>query len=333
MPARDELLRFVEAARTSGAPDESIAGILKASGWPERDVYDALRSYYEQTTGVSVPVRRGIAEGARDAFIQLLLTGTLVTWVIALGSLLFSAIDRNWPDPIQRGRTYFSAGDLASLLVAFPIFLLVARTSIRDQRLDATRFEAPVRRWLTYLSMLIAAGVVIGDVITFLAYLLQGEITVRFVAKVLVVLALAAGVFWYYFTSLRPDNPARDRAFLFGSCAAAAVGLIIGFWLLGSPAHQREIGADRRRVEDLRAIARELHLRGGTLPPSLADIRADRADPVTGAEYEYRPINETRYELCATFREPTQREMFDAPFWRHGAGRQCYALDTTRPAP
>ena len=333
MAARDELLRFVEAARDSGAPDESIAGILKSSGWPDRDVYDTLRIYYERSTGVTVPTRRGIGEGARDAFIQLLSSGTLATWVIALGSLLFSAVDRIWPDEAVRGRNYFSATDLASLLVAFPVFLVVSRVAARDVRQDPSRRETPVRRWLTYMSMLIAAIVVIGDVITFLAYLLQGELTIRFVSKVFVVFVLAGGAFWYYFSSIKPDSGERDRYVLIGSSVAACVGLVVGFWLLGSPAQQREVAVDRKRVEDLRAIARELHARGGTPPESLSELRAQQHDAVTGAEYEYRPLDGTRYQLCATFSAPTQRGPLEPPFWRHEAGRQCFTLDAARLTP
>jgi hypothetical protein len=209
--------------------------------------------------------------------------------------------------------------------------MLVSRIAARDIRQDPSRREAPVRRWLTYLSMLIAASVVIGDIITFLAYLLQGEITMRFVLKVLVVFILAAGVFWYYLTSLRPERP--ERAFAYAACAAAAAGIALGFSLLGSPGHQRDIGADRKRVEHLRAIAAELHVRGGTAPASLEGLNSPRFDPVTGAQYDYRPLEGTRYELCAVFGAPSQAESRQLAFWRHQAGRQCFILDAARQAP
>lgn len=331
MAARDDLLRFIEAARQSGASDDSVAGILKASGWSERDVYSALRDHYEQVTGVSVPLRRGFAEGARDAFLYLLLFGTLSTWILSLGSIAFSLIDRTWPDPVRFSYGDFAAQNLASILVAFPVFLLVSRAAVRDVIQSPDRRAAPVRRWLTYLALLIAAGVVIGDLIAFLAYLLQGEITMRFVAKVVTVFVLAAGVFVYYFTGLNAET--RDRWYAGAACVAVAAGVIAGFSLLGSPAHQRQIGADRRRVENLRAIAWELHARPGGLPQSLNELKADRTDPVTGAPYEYRPVGGTEYELCATFEAPQPPEPRPAPYWRHGAGRECFRLDSTKSVP
>ena len=48
-----------------------------------------------------------------------------------------------------------------------------------------------------------AAAVMIGDVVTFLAYYLRGELSSRFVAKVALTLLISGGVFWYYLGSLR----------------------------------------------------------------------------------------------------------------------------------
>jgi len=70
-------------------------------------------------------------------------------------------------------------------------------------QLHPEKLESSVRKWLTYIALLIAAGIVVGDLITFLTYFLRGELTARFVARVATVLLIAGGVFWYYFGSLR----------------------------------------------------------------------------------------------------------------------------------
>src|SRR4051794_34496925 len=90
---RAELIRFIEAAKQNGIADTSIVGLLKASGWAENDIYAGMRESCEQTTGLVVPVRRGLAGGARDAFLYLLSFGTLAVWIIALGSLFFGSIE------------------------------------------------------------------------------------------------------------------------------------------------------------------------------------------------------------------------------------------------
>jgi hypothetical protein len=59
--------------------------------------------------------------------------------------------------------------------------------------------------------LLIAAGVVVGDLISFLTYFLRGELTGRFVAKTVIVLAISGGVFWYYFGSLQSAARATGK--------------------------------------------------------------------------------------------------------------------------
>ena len=43
--------------------------------------------------------------------------------------------------------------------------------------------------------------------------------------------------------------------------------------------------------------------------------------------YEYRPLDDRKFELCAVFeRESAQASAFAAGFWSHGAGRRCFQL-------
>lgn len=327
---RTELIRFIEAAKQQGIADSSIVGMLKASGWTESDIYGGMRDFCERTTGLVVPVRRGLAGGARDAFLYLLSFGTLGTWTMALGGLFFGAIGHLWPDPVMAGRNVdadpFAASNVAAVLVAFPIYLLTTRAIVRLLREDPDAAESPIRKWLTYVALLMAAGAVIGDLITFLAFLLRGEISVRFLAKVLVVLVLAGGVFWYYLSSLR--GTARSGRYAAVATGLAIAGLVAGFSSLGSPAQQRGIEADAVRVANLRSLAYELHVRGASPPDSLEQLRSQKADPETGGAYEYRSLGGSRYELCAIFAAQKKDG-----FWSHRAGRDCFTLDAASPVP
>lgn len=184
-----KISEFVERARANGAPDQSIVGILAARGWPEKEVYEALAVHYERLTSLEIPRRGGGAgTAAKDAFFYLLIFSTLATWTIALGWLAFTFIDEWLPDTLFSGgyaqayTMYNIAGAMASVLVSFPIYLIVQRTVIRDVARNPERLNSPVRKWLTYLALVCAAGVFIGDLITILTYLLRGEITSRFVS-------------------------------------------------------------------------------------------------------------------------------------------------------
>jgi Domain of unknown function (DUF5671) len=206
--SRISLIEFIDAARAQGATDEVLAAMLERRGWPQKEIYRAFGERYERLTGLGVPVRRGtIGEAARDAFLYLLSFGTLGTWTCALGSLFFTLIERWFPDPVVsrpfRNANIELSGAMASLIVAFPTYLFTTRLIIRDVAANPEKLESGVRKWLTYIALLLAAGVFIGDLITFLSYFLRGELTPRFVLKVITVLAIAGGVFWYYLLSLQ----------------------------------------------------------------------------------------------------------------------------------
>src|ERR1700722_15727526 len=91
----EALQAFVDAVKAKGGSDESLTGLLRQQGWSDKDIHAVFRRYYEGLTGLPIPVRGGGAgEAARDAFLYLLAFSTLATWATALGSLMFTFIDR-----------------------------------------------------------------------------------------------------------------------------------------------------------------------------------------------------------------------------------------------
>jgi len=211
------LQEFLDAAKRQGASDESLATLLRGRGWPEEDVYRALAEHFENRSGVHVPEYKR-SGSAKDAFLYLLSFSMLATWTIGLGSVAFTLIDMWIKDPLSPANNYYAGGyyqmadSLAGMIVAFPLYLLTMRAILREVRLHSEKLESPVRKWLTYIALLVAAGVVVGDLISFLTYFLRGELTARFVSKVSVVLVISGGVFWYYLGSLQKGaSAARSR--------------------------------------------------------------------------------------------------------------------------
>jgi len=211
------LQEFLDAAKRQGGSDESLVALLRGRGWPEDDVYRALADNFENQSGVRVPAYKR-SGSAKDAFLYLLSFSMLATWTIGLGSVMFTLIDRWIRDPLSPANNYYSGGyyqiadSLACMIVAFPIYLLTMRSILREVGLHSEKLESPVRKWLTYIALLIAAGVVVGDLITFLTYFLRGELTGRFMTKTSVVLVIAGGVFWYYLGSLQKGAVATRKA-------------------------------------------------------------------------------------------------------------------------
>ncbi len=347
-----KIQEFIEKATASGASRDTLVGILTARGWPEKEVYEALGAQYEQLTGIQIPVRASAATAAKDAFFYLLAFSTLATWTIGLGSLSFSLIDQWLADTLfstaynQAYDTYGIATAMASILVAFPIYLFVTRTIIRDTRSHPQKLNSPVRKWLTYMALVIAAGVFIGDLVTALTYLLRGELTSRFLAKAFAVLAISGGVFfYYYFDQRKPEEVivrpglGRDISMAILSGFVVLLMLVLGFSRIGGPGTQRMQRADDKRIQDLYQLSAQIQNRwrseGKALPHDLGEISgAVISDPITRTPYDYRVGEGTKYELCATFSAASGHgdATTNPDAWSHPAGRHCFSLDATQPA-
>lgn len=205
-----EAKAFVEAAFAKGASEEGVGRMLSEAGWSAHRVNRIFQKVYEERTGLAVPAASvSHGESAKDAFLHLLSFATLSTWVGGLASLLYTLIDQYIPDAVANTNVYYSSPSysistqLACIIVAFPVYVWITWLINRDISRNPERAESSVRKWLTYLALFIAAGLLIGDVITFLAALLQGELTTRFVLKVITVLVLAGGVLWYYLAAVK----------------------------------------------------------------------------------------------------------------------------------
>jgi hypothetical protein len=205
-----ELEAFVRDALARGASRPSIEAALAAAGWPQEQVRSALAAWAEVPFAVPVPRPRPYLS-AREAFFYLVLFATLYAWAYHLGSLLFDLIAHAWPDPAEvdwraGGRPRSMRFSVATLVVAFPVFLLVARRLGRELARNPVKRLSAIRRWLTYMTLFVAAAVLVGDSVALVYNLLGGELTARFLAKVLVVAAIAGGIFGYYLLDLRREE-------------------------------------------------------------------------------------------------------------------------------
>jgi hypothetical protein len=377
----NQIQEFLPKALAAGVPQASLVALLTAHGWREKDVYRALGDHLRSTLGVEVPRRPGSGTGAREAFFYLLIFSTLATWTTSLGCLAFQFINHCFPDPLFTGfqqlETYETTWSLAALLVAFPIYLLITRAVLIEAAADPARLEASfdssIRKWLTYMALVVAASIFMGDLICALAFLLRGEVTSRFLLKALVVLALSGGVFYYYFGGLHTSetaNPAPNpeaipedspetsdgaheavprshtgpnRTMLILSGIAVALMLVLGFTQLGAPRNQRALLADRQRVQNLYLLSSQIEgyyrTHNSQLPPSIGNLPGRHIDPLTLAPYQYQPGSGSQFSICADFTaesqnsESTQETNTASETWHHPAGHHCFSEDATSPLP
>src|SRR5665213_3265368 len=95
---------------------------------------------------------------AKDFFVWAGIIITLYWSTISFGQLLFSYITYRFPDaavsfdPYQSGISYY----MASLLVLFPIFLVLFNLYHKDIVRDATKAFIWVRRWGIFLTLFVS---------------------------------------------------------------------------------------------------------------------------------------------------------------------------------
>jgi hypothetical protein len=213
MAVSEHLDAFVKQALERGIDRAKTERALVDAGWPPDQVRKALAAYAVGDFPIPVP-RPAASFNARDAFVYGVLFGTLILSAYQLGELVFRIIDWTLPDPASRS-PYQSVNEamrwpLASLIVAFPIFLLTARAVESEVRRDRTRRLSRVRQSLTYLTLFIAVCVLVGDLTTLVYYFLGGALTLRFVLKVLTVGVIAGGTFLYYLADVKAADEEPD---------------------------------------------------------------------------------------------------------------------------
>jgi Domain of unknown function (DUF5671) len=347
-----ELQNFIAAAKQKGASDEAIVGMLEGAGWSRSEVWRILGQHYESLTQVQIPPGKKIATEAKDAFLYLFSFAALATWTFALGAICFILIEEWIKDPLAApsygsyaAESYEISIGLACLIITFPLYLFVMKVIVSDTRRSPEKLDSPVRKWLTYIMLFIAAACIIGDLITVLTYYLRGEVTGRFLAEATVILVISGGVFWYYLGFLREARKgtatggSRDfPAALLASVAFLAI-VVVGFYKTRGPMTQRLLHADRKRVSMINQLANEIRVQFTDeklpLPPSLTEVqKAKYKDPETGQPPEYSVTSPTRYSICTTFVLPTpgdEQQKLEYAFWTHPDGHKCFDFDTHAP--
>lgn len=144
------------------------------------------------------------------------------------------------------------------------------------------------------------------------------------------------------FSRLIPRQWSVDRAFAAVATVAVGVGLVGGFWVLGTPGRQRAMAADRQRLQDIGAIAQNFYHNylnqtdTYQLPESIPTAEG-RVDPLTQQPYDYERLDDRTFRLCATFDTDSSTYRFSQRFppdpdrqhWNHPQGRHCFEFNVT----
>lgn len=201
--ASNQLDTFVRAALDRGESRERIAAALGTAGWSAKEVQAALDAFAVTDLGMAVPRPRQYLS-AREAFLYLVMFILLGVVAWNFGALLFALIDLAVYDELDGGNFGFWPGEtairtsIAGLIVGAPLFAWLALHIRKQRRTNPAMQRSAVRKWLTYITLIIAACTLIGDAIGLVYNFLSGDLSTRLILKLLVIAFIAGGVFLYF---------------------------------------------------------------------------------------------------------------------------------------
>ncbi|MDP3729628.1 MAG: DUF5671 domain-containing protein [bacterium] len=287
----------------------------------------------------------------KDVFINLLAIISLYASAISLMALLFQYVNLGFPDPLAYESYSGISGSIrwamATLIIVFPVFLFMTRMLRREVAVDPSKKELPIRKWLVYFTLFITAIVITTDLVTLIYNFLGGELTARFILKVLIILFVSVKVFGYYLWDLKEKfTPFLLKLSAWGASVAILVSVVAVFFTVASPLRARDYRFDEQRIGDLQTIQWQIinyWTQKGTLPKTLPDLDDDISgfaapiDPATKDPYGYRLIDGLTFELCGVFTLPsvgfstgleiTKPSVYREPFadnWNHDEGAVCF---------
>jgi len=300
----------------------------------------------------------------KDFFLWVAAIAALYVSTISLLALWFAYIDRligtvsPYIDPFSTGMRIA----VASLIIIFPLYLFFTRVLHQEMRINQAKKDLWIRKWLLMLTLFGAGVTMVIDLIVLLNTFLGGEeLTLAFLLKILSVLVVVGGVFWYYLHEIKgtwEKNEGQSKTIAIVVSLIVIVSVVSAFFIIGTPRELRLMRYDQDKVYALQNIQSQVTQywqQKNTLPSSLDDLK----DPLSGFvvpvdpqanedatfRYEYRMTAVRTFEICAFFNQESDgtsatKEGMSAPravsvygdyygpeneYWTHKAGRECFA--------
>lgn len=145
-------------------------------------------------------------------FLHLLSMFTLYATAISFIVVIFQVINIAIPDPLKDAQYYGDAPErtlrtaLSFLIVMLPVYVGTVLTLGRMYRVNAVLRDLRIRKWLIYLTLFVAAVIILITLVILLNSFLNGDFTLHFFLKLLAVFFVAGSVFSYYFLDMKKDK-------------------------------------------------------------------------------------------------------------------------------
>jgi hypothetical protein len=236
---------------------------------------------------------------------------------------------------------------VAMIVVFFPTYLILTKFVNRDRVKGNGGGYHNFTKWLIYLSLLVAGGTLLVDLVTVIMTFLEGDLTTRFLLKALVVLFVVGATANYYILDAKGYWLGRTKQTK--QLAVLSLSIVVFFVLLGlltidSPQQQRETAIDQQQISDLTEIQYaviDYWRLNDSLPSDLSELNSLRVpeSPSGRMSYQYF-VEDDSFKLCAEFSSDSPNQNYRyAPLhqypdskvniinlenWHYTAGEYCF---------
>jgi len=287
---------------------------------------------------------------AKFAFFYILSLVALVFMTVGAGMIIFQIINKGIIDIISDYSVQYSDEQMkfamAAIIISTPIYYFTTRQIHKNLFSGELDKESGVRKWLTYLILLVAFIVMISWLITTISKFLGGELTTKVILKAITVLVISGAVFAFYFYDIKREEilGKKDKIvkiYFLASLALILAIFVAAWFFVESPTVTRNKKIDQVTINNFYQIDSSLntyYYDNKKLPTDLDTLRQSFpyltdnfvSNAVNKEKYSYRVIGEKEYELCTIFQTSNKNELANGvsyPYpdksWVHDAGYQC----------
>jgi hypothetical protein len=270
---------------------------------------------------------------AKYAFYYLLSLVALIFMALSVGMISFGIIDKTIPDILEY-YSYSSVNSqlkfaLSALFIAAPIFYLISLFISRGLRRGELEKDSAIRRWLTYFIILVSSLIILGSFIGLINSFLAGELTTRFIFKIITMLLISGLTFSFYLYDVKRERPNKPdkivKIFTFVTLILVITVFVAAWFFVESPKEARARRLDGmvlNNFSSLNNVINNYYELKGELPENLTELEnfdhyfnpSDLVDPETKEPFVYKLLNEKEFELCAIFRTSNLNEQAELAY-------------------
>lgn len=187
-----------------GHSSQEVRSSLEKGGWSEEEIQEVLQSVVVSDNHLVLPVRKPVTF-AKESYLYLMQAVAYIAVIISMLVLWFQYLNLWIPDPLGGVNDYRYVREaveglirtgLSILIVALPVFVYVSHLIRRMEESFANAPQNTTKQGVLYFMSFVASMVAIITLMITVFQGLNGEATLRFGLKVLMILGLCAFTGW-----------------------------------------------------------------------------------------------------------------------------------------